>query len=237
MAYVDVDVHHGDGVQAAFYDDPGCSPISLHESGYTLFPGTGFPDETGGPGAEGSAVNVALPAGTRDAGWLRAFDAVVPPLLRAFAPDVLVTQHGCDTHATDPLADLLLSVDGQPARPTCACTSSRTRWPAAAGSPSAAAATSWPPWCRGRGRTCSALACHADRSTRAARPRTPGGTWPRAGRRGSTRRRPSATASRRLRPLGRRHRRPRRRAWTGRWRRPGSAVFPLHGLDPLMVER
>ena len=113
VAYVDVDVHHGDGVEAIFYDDPRVLTLSLHESGQFLFPGTGFPADTGGPGAEGSAVNVALPPGTSDAGWLRAFHAVVPPLLREFAPDVLVTQHGCDSHADDPLAHLMLSVDGQ----------------------------------------------------------------------------------------------------------------------------
>ncbi len=113
IAYVDVDVHHGDGVQAVFYDDPRVLTISLHESGRTLFPGTGFPSETGGPDTAGTSVNVALPAGTGDPGWLRAFDAVVPPLVRAFAPTVLVSQHGCDTHALDPLANLLVSVDGQ----------------------------------------------------------------------------------------------------------------------------
>ncbi|MDL4777696.1 acetoin utilization protein AcuC [Spirillospora sp. NBC_01491] len=113
VAYVDVDVHHGDGVQAAFYDDPRVLTISLHETPRTLFPGTGFPSESGGRGAEGTAVNVALPPGTGDAAWLRAFDAVVPPLLRAFRPQVLVTQHGADGHALDPLAHLILSVDGQ----------------------------------------------------------------------------------------------------------------------------
>ncbi len=112
VAYVDVDVHHGDGVQQIFYDDPRVLTISLHETGQMLFPGTGFPDETGGPGAEGTSVNVALPPGTGDAGWLRAFHAVVPPLVRAFAPDVLVTQHGCDSHRDDPLAHLMLTVDG-----------------------------------------------------------------------------------------------------------------------------
>ncbi|MEU8250928.1 acetoin utilization protein AcuC [Nonomuraea sp. NPDC048916] len=110
IAYVDVDVHHGDGVQALFYDDPRVLTISLHESPRTLFPGTGFPSETG---ADGTAVNVALPAGCGDSGWLRAFDAVVPPLLREFAPEILVTQHGCDSHALDPLANLMLSLDGQ----------------------------------------------------------------------------------------------------------------------------
>ncbi|WP_036325293.1 acetoin utilization protein AcuC [Microbispora sp. ATCC PTA-5024] len=110
VAYVDVDVHHGDGVQAMFLDDPRVLTISLHESPRTLFPGTGFPHETG---AEGTAVNVALPAGCGDTGWLRAFHAVVPPLLRHFAPEVLVTQQGCDSHALDPLAHLMLSLDGQ----------------------------------------------------------------------------------------------------------------------------
>ena len=113
VAYVDVDVHHGDGVQALFYDDPRVLTISLHETGQMLFPGTGFPNDTGGPHAEGSAVNVALPPGTADGGWLRAFHAVVPQVLREFGPQVLVTQHGCDSHMEDPLAHLMLSVDGQ----------------------------------------------------------------------------------------------------------------------------
>ena len=113
VAYVDVDVHHGDGVEKIFYDDPRVLTISLHETGQMLFPGTGFPTDTGGPGAEGTAVNVALPPGTGDAGWLRAFHAVVPPLVHQFAPEVLVTQHGCDSHMEDPLAHMMLSVDGQ----------------------------------------------------------------------------------------------------------------------------
>ncbi|WP_030667506.1 acetoin utilization protein AcuC [Streptomyces rimosus] len=113
VAYVDVDVHHGDGVQAAFWDDPRVLTISLHEHPRTLFPQTGWPEETGGTAAEGSAVNVALPAGTGDEGWLRAFHAVVPELLTAFRPDVLVTQHGADTHFEDPLAHLAVSLDAQ----------------------------------------------------------------------------------------------------------------------------
>ncbi|MFI5491188.1 acetoin utilization protein AcuC [Actinoplanes sp. NPDC051859] len=113
VAYVDIDVHHGDGVQAAFYDDPRVLTVSLHESPLALFPGTGFPDETGGPGAEGTAVNIALPPGTGDAGWLRAFHAIVPSVVRAFEPELLFTQCGADAHRLDPLADLRLSVDGQ----------------------------------------------------------------------------------------------------------------------------
>ena len=113
VAYVDIDVHHGDGVQAAFYDDPRVLTISLHETPLALVPGTGFPDETGGKEAEGTAVNVALPPGTDDAGWLRAFHATVPSILRAYAPEVLFTQCGADAHRLDPLADLRLSVDGQ----------------------------------------------------------------------------------------------------------------------------
>ncbi|MEV4514112.1 acetoin utilization protein AcuC [Dactylosporangium sp. NPDC049525] len=113
VAYVDIDVHHGDGVQEIFYDDPRVLTVSLHESPRSLFPGTGFPSETGGPGAEGSAVNVALPPGTDDAGWLRAFHAVVPGVLRAFRPQLLFTQCGADTYRHDPLANLQLTVDGQ----------------------------------------------------------------------------------------------------------------------------
>jgi acetoin utilization protein AcuC len=113
VAYVDIDVHHGDGVQAAFYDDPRVLTISLHQDPRTLFPGTGLPTELGTGAAEGTAVNVALPPGTGDSGWLRAFGAVVPGAVRAFRPEVLVTQCGCDTHHEDPLANLELSVDGQ----------------------------------------------------------------------------------------------------------------------------
>ena len=113
VAYVDIDVHHGDGVEAAFVDDRRVLTISLHQHPMTLFPGTGDSTDIGGAGAEGCAVNVPLPPGTGDEEWLRAFHAVVPPLLRAFRPEVLVTQHGADTHVEDPLANLALSVDGQ----------------------------------------------------------------------------------------------------------------------------
>jgi acetoin utilization protein AcuC len=112
IAYLDTDVHHGDGVQDAFYNDPRVLTISLHQNPLTLFPGTGFADEVGGPGAEGMAVNVALPPYTNDRAWFRAFHAVVPSLLQAFRPQLLVSQCGVDTHDEDPLASLSLSVDG-----------------------------------------------------------------------------------------------------------------------------
>jgi acetoin utilization protein AcuC len=113
VAYVDVDAHHGDGVESIFANEPRVLTISLHESGRTLFPGSGWPTFVGGPDAQGLAVNVALPAGTRDNEWLRAFGAVVPPLLEEFDPQFLVTQHGCDSHFDDVMAHLLLSVDAQ----------------------------------------------------------------------------------------------------------------------------
>jgi acetoin utilization protein AcuC len=109
VAYVDIDVHHGDGPQAIFYSDPRVLTISLHESGRYLFPGTGFEDERGAGEAEGTKVNVPLSPHTDDAAWLRAFRAVVPERVKAFHPDVLVTQLGCDTHATDPLAHFQLT--------------------------------------------------------------------------------------------------------------------------------
>jgi acetoin utilization protein AcuC len=111
IAYVDVDVHHGDGVQAIFYDEPRVLTISIHQSGETLFPGTGFVQERGAGDAEGTAVNVPLWPGVSDVGWLAAFREIVPPIVRAFAPKVIVTQLGCDTHRTDPLAQLLLSTN------------------------------------------------------------------------------------------------------------------------------
>ena len=109
VAYVDVDVHHGDGPQAVFYGDSRVLTISLHESGRYLFPGTGFTDERGAGEAEGTKVNVPLPPYTSDGAWRAAFREVVPPLVEGWKPDVLVTQLGCDTHHTDPLAHLALS--------------------------------------------------------------------------------------------------------------------------------
>ena len=138
VAYVDVDVHHGDGVQEIFYDDPRVLTVSLHETPLALFPGTGFPDETGGPGAPGSAVNLPLPPGVDDAGWQRAFHAVVPSVLRAFRPQMLVTQCGADGHRHRPAGRPAAHASTGSAPPTSRCgrwpTSSATgRWVATGG--------------------------------------------------------------------------------------------------------
>lgn len=112
IAYVDVDVHHGDGVQAAFAHDPRVLTVSVHQHPATLWPSTGWSHEVGTGDAGGSVVNLPLMPGTSDAAWLRAFHAVVPAAVRAHRPQVLVTQCGVDTHAEDPLADLRLTVEG-----------------------------------------------------------------------------------------------------------------------------
>jgi acetoin utilization protein AcuC len=109
VLYLDTDAHHGDGVQAAFYDCADVLTISFHESGRFLFPGTGFVNEIGTGAGEGYAVNVPLPPGTGDDGFRLAFDALVPTLARAFRPDVIVNQNGADAYQDDPLAHLRLS--------------------------------------------------------------------------------------------------------------------------------
>lgn len=106
VAYVDVDVHHGDGVEDIFQSDPEVLTISFHESGHWLFPGTGFPQDRGVGLGRGFAVNIPFVPFTWDEPWLMAFEKVVPAMLRRFKPTVLVTQDGCDTHHLDPLAHL-----------------------------------------------------------------------------------------------------------------------------------
>ncbi|WP_349931797.1 acetoin utilization protein AcuC [Glutamicibacter mishrai] len=113
VVYIDVDAHHGDGTESIFWDDERVLTISLHESGLSLFPGTGFANDIGGKQAQGSAVNVALPAMTGDSGWMRAFHAIVPQLVHAFKPEIIVSQHGCDAHRDDDMTNLKLSVDAQ----------------------------------------------------------------------------------------------------------------------------
>jgi acetoin utilization protein AcuC len=112
VAYVDIDAHHGDGVQLAFYDDPAVLTISTHERGDRLFPGTGFVSEMGRGEGLGFSVNLPLQPFTDDLVYEPAFEAVVPPLIQAFRPDVIVAQFGIDSHHTDPLTHLSFSVQG-----------------------------------------------------------------------------------------------------------------------------
>lgn len=111
VLYVDIDGHHGDGVQAVFCRDPRVLTISLHEDGRFLFPGSGFSDEIGEGEGRGYAVNLPLPPHTRDGSWTRAFDAIVLPLADAFHPEVLFTQTGADAHTSDPLTHLDLTTE------------------------------------------------------------------------------------------------------------------------------
>lgn len=113
VLYVDVDAHHGDGVERAFWDDPRVLTVSIHQSGRSLFPGTGYPQDIGGPAARGFAVNVAMPPRTSDAAWLRALDAVAAPLVQEWQPQLVASQHGADAHHRDPITDLDISVDAQ----------------------------------------------------------------------------------------------------------------------------
>ncbi|MGQ9523967.1 MAG: acetoin utilization protein AcuC [Armatimonadota bacterium] len=106
VAYIDIDAHHGDGVQAAFYSDPRVLTVSIHETGRFLFPGTGFPDQIGEGRGRGFAVNLPLWPGTGDDVYTWAFDHVVPPLISAFQPNIIVTQLGADSHRDDPLTHL-----------------------------------------------------------------------------------------------------------------------------------
>ena len=112
VAYVDIDAHHGDGVQQAFYRDPNVMTISTHERGERLFPGTGFVNEIGEGAGVGYSVNLPLEAYTDSAVYLPAFEEVVPPLIDAFKPDVIVAQLGVDAHRTDPLTHLALDIQG-----------------------------------------------------------------------------------------------------------------------------
>jgi acetoin utilization protein AcuC len=106
VLYVDLDVHHGDGVEAIHAADPGVLTVSFHESGRYLFPGTGFADEVGEGPAAGTVVNVPLPPDTGDGAWLAAVTSLVPELAAEFRPDIVVSQHGADSHLWDPLAHL-----------------------------------------------------------------------------------------------------------------------------------
>lgn len=111
VLYIDLDVHHGDGVQALFWDDPQVLTFSIHESGKTLFPGTGTIEETGGDAAQGLAVNAPLNEGSGDESWWSVLDFMLPVVADMFKPTFIVSQHGCDTHALDPLAHLRLTTE------------------------------------------------------------------------------------------------------------------------------
>ena len=112
VAYVDIDVHHGDGVQNAFYDTDAVLTISVHESGRFIFPGTGYPNETGTGSGTGYAVNLPLAPYTDDEIYHEAFDQIVPALVHSFAPDVIVTQLGIDTYHSDILGHLYITTEG-----------------------------------------------------------------------------------------------------------------------------
>jgi len=112
VAYVDLDAHHGDGVQRAFYRTDQVLTISLHETGATLFPGTGFEHEIGEGNGKGYSVNLPFPPFTRDDVYGWAFEEIVPPLLHGFRPDIVVTQLGVDSFSSDPLTNLHLSILG-----------------------------------------------------------------------------------------------------------------------------
>lgn len=109
VMYIDLDVHHGDGVQAIHWSDPGVLTVSIHETGRSLFPGTGFADEVGEGAAAGTKVNLPLDAGTGERGWLATLELVLPALADRFLPEVIVSQHGADAHAFDPLAHLRIT--------------------------------------------------------------------------------------------------------------------------------
>jgi acetoin utilization deacetylase AcuC-like enzyme len=106
VAIVDIDVHHGNGSEATFWNDPAVLYTSLHQ--YPFYPGTGALDDRGGPQATGLVVNVPLPAGTTAQTWLSSFDSAVVPALRSFEPELIVVSCGFDAHRDDPLAELLL---------------------------------------------------------------------------------------------------------------------------------
>src|SRR6266446_3617885 len=110
VLYIDFDAHHGDGVQRSFYDDPRVMTVSFHETGRYLFPGTGDVLELGEGSGRGYSVNVPLEAFTEDDSYIEIIQALLPPLALSFAPDVIISAHGCDTHAWDPLTHLELTL-------------------------------------------------------------------------------------------------------------------------------
>ncbi len=112
VLYVDVDVHHGDGVELAFAEDPAVCTYSIHQHPATLWPGTGWVTERGRGAGLGSAINVPVQPGTGDESWLACLRESLVPAARRFRPELIVSQHGCDTHFSDPLASLAVTTRG-----------------------------------------------------------------------------------------------------------------------------
>ncbi|MHA1110279.1 MAG: acetoin utilization protein AcuC [Promethearchaeota archaeon] len=112
IMYLDVDCHHGDGVQDTFYNDPDVLTLSIHQDGHTLFPGTGFMEEQGNESGKGYSINFPVYPGTYDSVYLDMFKLLIPRIMVAFQPDVLVTQLGADTYYGDPLTQMGLSTSG-----------------------------------------------------------------------------------------------------------------------------
>lgn len=112
VAIVDTDCHHGDGTQDVYWHDPDTLFISMHQDGRTLYPGTGFPNELGGPQARGKNLNIPLPPGTSDDGFLEVMERIVMPILDDFKPDLIINSAGQDNHFTDPITNMNLSAQG-----------------------------------------------------------------------------------------------------------------------------
>lgn len=112
VAVVDTDCHHGDGTQDIYWHDPNTLYISLHQDGRTMFPGSGFPGEIGGPKARGTTINIPLPPMTSDEGFLYVIDNVVLPILSDFKPEIIVNSAGQDNHYTDPITNMCFSAQG-----------------------------------------------------------------------------------------------------------------------------
>jgi len=112
VAIVDTDCHHGDGTQDIYWHDPNTLFISIHQDGRTLYPGSGFHDEFGGPNALGMTVNIPLPPQTSDRGFLYVLDQVILPILDEFKPDLIINSAGQDNHYTDPITNMRFSAQG-----------------------------------------------------------------------------------------------------------------------------
>jgi acetoin utilization deacetylase AcuC-like enzyme len=112
VAIVDTDCHHGDGTHDVYWHDPDTLFISLHQDGRTLYPGTGFPQDMGGPSALGRTLNIPLPPNTSDEGYLMAVERIVLPILEDFKPDLIINSAGQDNHYSDPITNMNVSAQG-----------------------------------------------------------------------------------------------------------------------------